>query len=46
VVHRADGSGTTFNFADYRAKLDPTWKTTVGVDTSLAAAPDFPPQGR
>jgi len=35
VVHRADGSGTTYIFADYLAKLSPDWKKTVGVSTSL-----------
>ena len=35
VVHRSDGSGTTFIFADYLAKVNPEWKTKVGVNTSL-----------
>lgn len=35
VVHRSDGSGTTFLFADYLAKVSPDWKSTVGVGTSL-----------
>jgi phosphate transport system substrate-binding protein len=35
VVHRADGSGTTFNFADYLAKVSPEWKSKVGEDTSV-----------
>ena len=35
VVHRSDGSGTTFNFADYLAKVSPEWKSKVGVDTSV-----------
>jgi phosphate transport system substrate-binding protein len=30
VVHRSDGSGTTFNFADYLSKVSPEWKTKVG----------------
>jgi phosphate transport system substrate-binding protein len=30
VVHRSDGSGTTFNFTDYLAKVSPDWKTKVG----------------
>jgi phosphate transport system substrate-binding protein len=30
VVHRADGSGTTFNFADYLSKVSPEWKAQVG----------------
>ncbi len=35
VVHRSDGSGTTFIFADYLAKVHPEWKDKVGVNTSL-----------
>jgi phosphate transport system substrate-binding protein len=30
VVHRAEGSGTTFNFTHYLAKVSPEWKSTVG----------------
>ncbi|NDH36347.1 MAG: phosphate ABC transporter substrate-binding protein PstS, partial [Betaproteobacteria bacterium] len=30
VVHRADGSGTTFNFTDYLSEASPTWKEKVG----------------
>jgi len=32
VIHRSDGSGTTFNFTDYLGKVSPTWKTRVGSD--------------
>ena len=35
VVHRADGSGTTFTFADYLSKVSPEWKEKVGADTSV-----------
>jgi phosphate transport system substrate-binding protein len=35
VVHRSDGSGTTFNFADYLSKVSPEWKSNVGEGTSL-----------
>ncbi|MPZ36547.1 MAG: phosphate ABC transporter substrate-binding protein PstS [Rhizobiales bacterium] len=35
IVHRSDGSGTTFNFAHYLAEMSPTWKSEVGVNTSL-----------
>src|SRR5258706_489697 len=35
VVHRSDGSGTTYIFADYLAKVSPAWKKGVGVATSL-----------
>ncbi len=30
VVHRADGSGTTYCFTDYLAKMSPAWKSKVG----------------
>ena len=30
VVHRSDGSGTTFHFTDYLSKVSSEWKTTVG----------------
>ena len=35
VVHRSDGSGTTFIFVDYLAKVSPEFKTKVGVNTSV-----------
>jgi phosphate transport system substrate-binding protein len=35
VVHRSDGSGTTFNFTDYLAKVSPDWKSKVGSDTAV-----------
>src|SRR5262249_30229306 len=31
VVHRSEGSGTTYIFADYLAKVSPEWKSKVGV---------------
>lgn len=34
-VHRSDGSGTTFVWVDYLAKVSPEFKETVGVDTSV-----------
>ena len=34
-MHRSDGSGTTFNFAYYLAEVSPTWKSKVGVNTSV-----------
>jgi phosphate transport system substrate-binding protein len=34
VVHRSDGSGTTYIWADYLAKVSTEWKTKVGVGTS------------
>ncbi len=36
VVHRADGSGTTFLFTDYLSKVNPEWKAKVGADASVA----------
>ena len=35
VVHRSDGSGTTFNFVNYLSKVSPAWKATVGEGTSV-----------
>ncbi len=35
VVHRSDGSGTTYIFADYLGKVSPDWKKRVGVSTAL-----------
>ena len=35
VVHRSDGSGTSYIFADYLAKVSPEWKAKVGVATSV-----------
>jgi phosphate transport system substrate-binding protein len=35
VVHRSDGSGTTFNFVNYLSKVSPDWKTKVGEGTSV-----------
>jgi phosphate transport system substrate-binding protein len=36
VVHRSDGSGTTFNFTNYLQKVSPDWKSNVGSDTSVS----------
>ena len=36
VVHRADGSGTTFIFTDYLSKISPEWKQKVGNNTSVS----------
>ncbi len=35
VVHRADGSGTTFNFTDYLSKVNADWKSKIGSDTAV-----------
>jgi phosphate transport system substrate-binding protein len=36
VVHRSDGSGTTFIFTNYLSKVSPEWKEKVGEETSVA----------
>ena len=36
VVHRSDGSGTTFNFAHYLSQVNPAWKSKVGEGTSVS----------
>src|SRR5713226_8556735 len=35
VCHRSDGSGTTYIWVDYLAKVSPEWKQRVGVATSV-----------
>jgi phosphate transport system substrate-binding protein len=35
VIHRADGSGTTFNYSYYLAQVSPEWEDKVGVATSV-----------
>jgi phosphate transport system substrate-binding protein len=35
VIHRSDGSGTTFIFTDYLSKVSPEWKGKVGKATSV-----------
>ncbi len=35
VVHRSDGSGTTFNWVNYLSKISPEWKAKVGEGTSV-----------
>lgn len=36
VVHRSDGSGTTFLFTNYLSKVSATWKTEIGAEKSVA----------
>jgi phosphate transport system substrate-binding protein len=36
VVHRADGSGTSYIFCDFLAKTSPEWKSKVGVATAVS----------
>jgi len=35
VVHRADGSGTTYQFASYLSRVSNDWKNNVGADTAV-----------
>lgn len=35
VVHRSDGSGTTFNWTNYLSKVSADWKSTVGEGTAV-----------
>jgi len=35
VVHRSDGSGTTFNFTDYLSKVSSDWKEKVGTEKAV-----------
>jgi phosphate transport system substrate-binding protein len=35
VVHRSDGSGTTFNWAHYLSQVSPDWKSKIGEGTSV-----------
>ena len=36
IVHRSDGSGTSFNFTNYLSKVSPDWKQKVGEGTSVS----------
>jgi phosphate transport system substrate-binding protein len=36
VVHRSDGSGTSFIFTDYLSKVSPDWKSKVGANASVS----------
>lgn len=35
VIHRSDGSGTTFGFTNYLSKVSPDWKSIVGEGKSV-----------
>jgi phosphate transport system substrate-binding protein len=35
VVHRSDGSGTTFNWAHYLGQVSPDWRSKIGEGTSV-----------
>jgi phosphate transport system substrate-binding protein len=36
VVHRSDGSGTSFIWTDFLSKVSPEWKSRVGASTSVS----------
>jgi phosphate transport system substrate-binding protein len=36
VIHRSDGSGTTFNWVNYFSKVSPEWKARVGEGSTVA----------
>ena len=36
VIYRSDGSGTTYNWADYLSKVSDAWRSRIGVSTKLA----------
>jgi phosphate transport system substrate-binding protein len=36
VIHRSDGSGTTFGWTDFLSKVSPEWKSRVGSNTSVS----------
>jgi phosphate transport system substrate-binding protein len=35
VVHRSDGSGTTFQFSTYLSRVSADWKANIGADTAI-----------
>jgi len=35
IVHRSDGSGTTYNFTYYLSDVSPDWKSKVGTNTAV-----------
>lgn len=35
VVHRSDGSGTTYNFTEYLSQVSPEWQKTIGFNTDI-----------
>jgi len=41
VVARSDGSGTTYNFSDYLAKVNPVWKEKFGVKANFPWPANF-----
>lgn len=45
VVHRSDGSGTTYIFTNYLSKISDEWKTKVGNATSVNWPGDIGGQG-
>lgn len=35
VIHRSDGSGTTYNFTDYLSQVSPEWNDNIGKNTDI-----------
>lgn len=35
VIHRSDGSGTTYNFTNYLAKVSPEWQSKIGFEAAV-----------
>ncbi len=35
VIHRSDGSGTTYNFTDYLSQVSPEWQKTIGTGKDI-----------
>ena len=44
IVHRSDGSGTTFIFTYYLAEVSPDWKSKVGANTAVHGRPASAPR--
>ena len=45
VVHRSDGSGTTYIFTNYLSKVSDVWNSTIGNATSVNWPGDIGGQG-
>jgi phosphate transport system substrate-binding protein len=44
VVHRSDGSGTTYIFSNYLSSVDPAWAAKVGTARRSAGRPERAPK--
>ncbi len=45
IVHRSDGSGTTFQFATYLSRISNDWKNNIGADTAIDWPTDIGAKG-